>query len=54
MKYLKPMISRFGLQPFFPTADASAETGRKRGSVVLCRESEVAAQMSEVTTLRRG
>ena len=52
LAYLDP-LAPFNLTPFFPAADSSAETGLKRGCVVLCKESGMITALQGVPTLRR-
>jgi hypothetical protein len=52
LEYLAPLAS-LNLTSFFPAADSSAETGLKRGCVVLCKEAEVVTALQSVPTLRR-
>jgi hypothetical protein len=53
MGYLDPVAAPFGVSAFFPAADCTQETGAKRGTVVLCREPEVAERMGGLQTLVR-
>lgn len=50
MAYLAP-LQDLGLRAFFPAAPADEETGARRGSVVLCVDAEVAAQLEASDTL---
>ena len=50
LDYLK-QVGHLELKAFFPRATADAETGQKRGSVVLCRDPDVARTLSGLETL---
>jgi hypothetical protein len=45
--------ARFQVCMYFPAVDSSQETGARRGSVVICREPEVAARLDAMDTLKR-
>lgn len=36
--YIQPIVERFGLRTFYPALSSAAETGKKRGSVILVRD----------------
>jgi hypothetical protein len=45
-------LSQFGLHVFFPSAPSSAETGSKRGSVVLAADAVVSGQLRKMPEIR--
>lgn len=49
--YLEP-LAHLNLQVYFPAAPAEEETGARRGSVVLCNDSQVARVLDSFSTLR--
>jgi len=51
LSYINPVVSAMKLAVFFPTVDASGETGSKRGSVVLCGQAAGAEMSAKVKTL---
>lgn len=53
LSYIDPVVSAHKLAVFFPAANSSAETGAKRGSVVLCRESSGTDIDTKIATLVR-
>jgi len=53
LRYINPAVSANRLSVFFPAADASAETGSKRGSVVLCGEMSGVKIDEKIKTLVR-
>jgi len=44
-------LSHLRLHRFYPSAPASAETGNKRGSIVLCQDEKLAAALKKLKTL---
>lgn len=52
--YIAPVVRAHQLAVFFPAVDSSRETGRKRGSVVLCQETTGADIDRAITTLARN
>jgi hypothetical protein len=53
LEYINPVVTGNRLSVFFPAADASEETGSKRGSVVLCGETPGLTMAAKVKTLVR-
>lgn len=51
LSYLQPFAGR-GLHVFFPAAPSSAETGRRRGCVVLADSEALCGRLREARTLR--
>jgi hypothetical protein len=49
LEYLKPVLKP--LSVFFPSAGPEAESGRKSGCVVLCREAKVYDALSDIPSL---
>jgi len=53
LRYIDPVVSAYNLSVFFPAVNSSAETGARRGSVVLCHEtSGLKVDMHSKTLLR--
>ena len=52
LDYLKP-LHHLDLAIFFPSAGAELETGRKRGSVTLCRNKELIKTLQGISVLKR-
>jgi len=53
LSYIDSIVTAHKLAVFFPSVNSSAETGAKRGSVVLCREISSAKINAIITTLVR-
>jgi hypothetical protein len=53
LSYINPIVSANKLAVFFPAIDASEETGSKRGSVVLCKETSGLEIDAKIKTLVR-
>lgn len=51
--YIAPLVARFGLSLFYPSAPSSEETGKRRGCVVLARQIEIVAKLEALKCLRR-
>jgi hypothetical protein len=51
--YLEP-LSHLRLFRFYPAAPPSAETGGKRGCIVLCQDENVARILKKIKTLKNG
>ena len=47
-------LSHLRLHHFYPSAPASAETGFKRGSIVLCQDENMAGTLKKIKTLTSG
>lgn len=54
LRYISPVVSSGKLAVFFPAADATEETGSKRGSVVLCSEPTGVKMEAKIKTLVRS
>lgn len=52
-EYLQPFVDD-GITVFYPAAPSSAETGAKRGSVVLCEDPQIEDQLNRCMHLRRS
>lgn len=50
--YLAPVIRDLNLSVFFPAVDASAETGLRRGTAVLCQDDFVFEKIRPLSSLR--
>jgi hypothetical protein len=46
-------LQHFGLRAFFPVADATNETGAKRGWVVVCRDRNIVQTLNGIAGLRQ-
>lgn len=53
LEYLGSVLKTHRLSAFFPSVEATLETGAKRGSVVLCCEAEAEKIIEHVPTLKR-
>jgi hypothetical protein len=53
LSYIDPVVSAHKLAVFFPAENSSAETGARRGSVVLCQEMSGFEVDTKITTLIR-
>lgn len=51
LEYIEPAVQKYGLTAFFPARPADAETGVKRGCVVLAMTSEKVSQLGQLDTL---
>jgi hypothetical protein len=51
LQYLDAQICKLKLSAFFPAAPSQAETGSKRGCVVLTRTSDLTAKLRAMTTV---
>ncbi len=51
LHYIEPILSAHKLSAFFPSANSSAETGMRRGCVVLCQEMAAREIRANVKTL---
>ncbi len=51
---LRPVIDRFSLVAYFPSLASAAESGGRRGSVVLCPAGPISATLDTLTSLRRA
>tara|TARA_B110000438_G_scaffold285389_1_gene315429 strand:- start:3935 stop:4642 length:708 start_codon:yes stop_codon:yes gene_type:complete len=53
LDYLRPIMEKHQLTAFFPSANASEETGAKRGSVVLCKGKDAQSITDSLQILRQ-
>lgn len=50
--YIAPAVARFDLAVFYPAVGSQQETGARRGSVVLARDSDVVSRLARLPSLR--
>jgi hypothetical protein len=53
-EYIAPVVSRFGLERFYPSVKSEEETGKKRGCIVLVQGSTPASLPAQIKWLRKA
>jgi hypothetical protein len=51
-EYIASVVNRLGLETFYPSVKSGEETGKKRGCVVLAKDTQIVALLTEIPIIR--